>query len=95
MLSAWVLFGPVGAGDGPFPGADKVVHVVLFALLALTTRWWAGATRTALVLLVAYAVGSEVVQGVLLDARSGDALDVVADLVGVALGWVGARRLRP
>jgi hypothetical protein len=89
-----VLFGPVGQGDGPFPGADKVVHLVLFALLAATARWCLGGTRTVLLLVVAYAAGSEVVQGVLLEARSGDARDVVADLVGVALGWPLARRLR-
>jgi hypothetical protein len=39
LLSVWVLFGPTNPGDGPFPGADKVVHVVLFALLAGTARW--------------------------------------------------------
>jgi VanZ family protein len=90
----WVLFGPTNPGDGPFPGADKVVHVVLFALLAGTARWFLGGTRAVLLLLAVYAAGSEVVQGVVLAGRSGDPLDVVADLVGVALGWVAARRLR-
>ena len=39
----------------------------------------------------AHAVVSEVVQGAVLSARSGDVLDTVADLVGIGLGvlvWV-------
>ena len=90
-----MLFGPTNAGDGPFPGADKVVHVVLFALLATTARWRFGAGRTVLLGVVAYAAGSEVVQGVVLAGRSGDPADEVADPAGVALGWGLGRRLRP
>ena len=36
----------------------------------------------------------EVVQAALLPLRSGDPTDVVADLVGVALGWAGTGRAR-
>ena len=43
----------------------------------------------------AYAAASEVVQGVALASRSGDPLDVLADLVGVGAGWLLGRRLRP
>ena len=90
LLSLYVLFTPRAGGESLFPYADKVVHFVLFALLAATTRWRFG---TGLWAVVAYAVLSEVVQGLLLSTRSGDAYDVVADLLGAGLGWLVAARL--
>lgn len=88
LLSLYVLFAPDPGGAPRFTHADKVVHAVLFGLLAVTARWRCG-TRTPVWLAVAaYAVASELVQGLLLDDRSGDPLDVVADLAGAALGWV-------
>jgi VanZ family protein len=90
-----VLFAP--ADDVPSdlpPGTDKVVHVVLFAVLTLTGRR-AGLGAAALVpSLLAYAVLSEVAQGTLLPGRSADGWDVLADAVGVLLGVVLGRRLR-
>ena len=97
-----VLYAPQGAGAPPFPQADKVVHVAVFAVptvLALVARipvrWVVG-------LLAAHAVVSEVVQSRLLPGRSGDPWDSLADLGGIALGvlavalwrWSRARRER-
>ena len=90
LVSVYVLFTPRAGGEALFYGSDKVVHLVLFALLAATTRWRFG---RGLALVTAYAVLSEVVQGVLLSTRSGDPYDVVADLLGVAAGWLLAHRL--
>lgn len=73
-------------------GADKVVHLVLFALVAWTGR--RAGLRPALLggVLVLHAVSSELVQGTLLPDRSGDWHDVLADVAGTALGlglaWV-------
>ena len=92
-FSAFALFRPTQAGPSLFEGADKVAHAVIFLLVAATTRWRFGARVTAAAGVVAYAVVSEVVQGALLAHRSGDPLDVVADLVGAAAGWELARRL--
>ena len=88
LLSAYVLFwpDPAGGGSGP-PGADKVVHAGLFALLASTSRLQFGGHRRVLLALVGYAAGSELAQAVLLPTRSGDVGDLVADLLGVAAGW--------
>jgi VanZ family protein len=83
---------PVGGASRLF-GADKVVHAGLFVLLAATTRLRFGAHRGLLVALAAYAAASELVQAVLLSTRSGDLLDLCADLVGVAAGWWAARRV--
>ena len=68
------------------PGLDKVVHVALFGfpayLIVRTTHaaWPLG-------LLAVHAPLSEVVQYAAVPYRSGDVLDLLADLVGVALGW--------
>ena len=94
VVSLVVLFAPSGGGASPFPGSDKVVHLLLFAALAATARWCFGALLPALVAVAAYAPVSELVQALLLPGRSGDPLDVVADLVGAALGWTLGRRLR-
>jgi VanZ family protein len=83
-----VLFWPTGGGDPPFPGADKVVHLLLFALLAATARWRFGSASWLLAAVAGYAVVSEVVQGAALADRSGDAYDVLADLLGAVLGWL-------
>ena len=88
-----MLFGPDSGGPSLFAGIDKVVHVVLFALIAATTRWRFGASLVALAAVVAYAPVSELIQGGLLPQRSGDPYDVLADLVGAALGWLLATRL--
>ncbi len=94
LLSLYVLFTPRDAGPGPFDGSDKVVHLVLFALLAGTTRWRFGPVAAGFAGVAAYAVLSEVVQGLLLTTRSGDPYDACADLLGAALGWLLAGRLR-
>ncbi|MBT9255839.1 VanZ family protein [Phycicoccus sp. MAQZ13P-2] len=81
-----VLYVPRAPGVDPFPHADKVVHLTVFlvpvalaVLAGVRVRWAAG-------VFAAHAVLSEVVQATLLPARSGDPLDAVADLTGVALG---------
>ena len=95
LVSLYVLFWPDPAGgDGVFPGADKVVHVLLFATLAAAARARFGAGRAVLGTVLAYAVVSELVQALLLSRRSGDLWDVVADVTGAVVGWLLARRLR-
>ncbi len=92
-LSLVLLFAPGGGGEPLFTGDDKVVHLLLFAALAAAARWRCGPSTAALLAVAAYAPVSELVQAALLPSRSGDPLDVVADLVGVVLGWyaVGSR----
>jgi hypothetical protein len=86
LVSLVVLFTPASDVPSGFPGSDKLVHVAVFAALALTGRL-AGLPRAGLVAgLVAYAVGSEVLQGLLPLGRSPDVVDVLADGMGVALG---------
>lgn len=81
--------------EGPgIPGLDKVVHVGVFAAPALAGVL--GGLRPAVLgaALAAHAVVSELAQHALLAERSGDAWDVAADLVGVALGLAVGVALR-
>ena len=90
-----VLYAPEGAGAGPFPQADKVVHLLVFLVPAALAVVAGFRRRVVVAVFAAQAVLSEVVQAVLLPHRSGDVLDAVADLTGVALGvLVGTLVLR-
>jgi VanZ family protein len=93
LLSLYVLFSPSQGGPTLFDNSDKVVHCALFALLAATTRCRFGGAPALLGAVAAYAVLSEVAQAVLLPNRSGDVLDLLADLAGALLGWLLARWL--
>ena len=94
LASLYVLFWPDPAGGGSrLPGADKVVHALLFGLLAATARWRFGDRRGLLAAVLAYAAVSELVQALLLTERSGDLWDLLADAVGAVVGWLLARRL--
>ena len=90
-----VLYSPSGGGPLPFPQADKVVHVLVF-LVPVALAVAAGFRRAVVAaVFAAQAVFSEVVQAVFLPHRSGDVLDALADLTGVALGvLVGTMVLR-
>ena len=90
-----VLYAPGDVGPLPFPHADKVVHVGVFLVpvaLALLAGF-RGATVVAV--FAGQALVSELVQWRLLGDRSGDVVDVLADLTGVVLGVVVARLAGP
>lgn len=88
-----------------FRNADKIVHAGIFALavlMILLTVWLRARSdgtplrRTAVVVVVvvflAHAVVSELIQHFFYRTRTGDPRDVLADSVGVALG-VGSFQL--
>ncbi|WP_018161785.1 VanZ family protein [Smaragdicoccus niigatensis] len=85
-LSIMVLFVPMPPGPAHLP--DKLVHIITFAGLAgngvlaqFRRDWLVGA-------LLAYAVGSEILQGLLPIQRHADWRDAVADTVGIVIGLV-------
>ena len=83
LVSLAVLFTP--GSDVPLvpPGVDKIVHAVLFALLAACGRWAGIDGRVLGWLLLLYAAGSEVAQALLVPGRSGSIGDLLADVVGM------------
>ena len=96
-VSLVVLFAPASDVPNAPPGVDKIVHAALFLALAATGRWAGLRPAVLLPALVAYAAGSEVVQGLSGIGRTASVADWAADVVGVLAGlalWarVPARR---
>ena len=86
LVSLAVLFTPASDVPSAPPGVDKLVHLSLFAALALTGRW-AGVRRGALAaVLVLYAALSELLQSLEVLSRSTSVADWLADVAGVLLG---------
>ena len=81
------LYSPEVAGAPQIAGMDKVVHVFVFAAPVLVALLAGVSAPWALGILAVHAPLSELVQHFGLSHRSGDVSDVLADLVGVALGW--------
>lgn len=81
------------------PGLDKAVHLLVFALTVFTAgRLLAPRKRFPMgwVVIVAFvhALLIELVQLVALPQRSGDGVDLLFDVIGIALGvglWLGER----
>lgn len=94
----WGLYTPTPPDVGPlaFPGLDKLVHLILFAvptwaLVKVVPKAW-----MAVVPMLLHVPVSEIIQATLLSgSRGGDWLDAVADLVGIAVGWWTAVRVDP
>jgi len=87
LVQLSVLYSPSGGGGIPaFPNFDKLVHCSVFAVPVLLALL-AGLPKWPVVMVFAlHAPVSELIQWTLLPRRSGDPWDVLADLVGVALG---------
>ena len=72
------------------PGGDKVQHLLGYALLsagAVQVFASRAALLRAAIGLIVMGVLIEVAQGTLTDSRSMDAMDALANTVGVLLGW--------
>lgn len=92
-LSVVVLFTPESGVPTAPPGTDKVIHTLLFALLAATGLY--ARISHVLPLLVVYAGVSEVLQQLITPLhRSGDVLDALVDVLGIGLGWAIAAGIR-
>jgi len=82
------LYSAQGLGGPQIPGLDKAVHVLIFAAPALAALMAGISAGWALGILAVHAPVSELIQHSALSTRSGDVLDVMADLGGVVLGWL-------
>jgi peptidoglycan/LPS O-acetylase OafA/YrhL len=83
-----IVYSPQGVGGPQVAGLDKVVHILIFgapALAALLGGVRRPRRRWALGILALHAPVSELIQHFALPRRSGDVLDAVADLAGIAL----------
>ena len=85
LLSLVVLFAPASGVPTAPPGTDKIVHLAVFALLALTGRAAGFRSWPLLAGLVVYAAASEVLQALLPIGRTGDVVDALVDVAGALL----------
>ena len=85
LVQLVVLYVPRGL-DSDVPYADKVVHVAIFAAAVWTGRRIGLPTVVLALIFGMHAVVSELLQSALLAERSGTVSDVIANLVGVAVG---------
>ena len=86
LLTAWLAWSPSSGPQGP-PHLDKLNHCLAFAALGLATfrafpRW----CRAAALGLLGFGVLIELVQAGL-PTRSAEWPDVLADALGIGLGW--------
>jgi hypothetical protein len=82
------LYSPEMPGGPQIAGLDKVVHLSIFAAPVLAALMAGISAPLALGILAVHAPLSELIQHFALTHRSGDVLDTVADLAGVAIGWL-------
>jgi hypothetical protein len=94
LVQLVVLYVPRAPGVPLFPGADKVIHLLVFAVPVLLLLMAGVSPRPVVAVFAVHAGASELVQGTLLPDRSADPLDALADLAGVALGWAVWRLAR-
>ncbi len=96
MVAAMIiLFTPASGVPSGFEHSDKIIHFVLFAALAYSSRVAAiGSIRT-VAWTVTFAITSEILQAILPLGRSGSALDALFDALGVAAGLLVATRFAP
>ena len=88
LVSFAVLFAPADDVPTAPPGVDKLVHLLLFAALAVSGRWAGVRSGVLAVGLLVYAAVSEVVQGLSGLGRTASVADWVADVAGLVLGLV-------
>ncbi|OZE33347.1 MULTISPECIES: VanZ family protein [unclassified Rhodococcus (in: high G+C Gram-positive bacteria)] len=95
VVALIVLFTPASGVPSGFQHSDKIIHFLLFAVLAYTSRLagigWAGTAAWVL----GFAAISEVLQAILPLGRSGSLADALADAAGVAVGLLAASRVLP
>lgn len=85
-VSMWLFFSPQPVGARSAPGiVDVLAHVAVFAVLTALAVWCFAATAPVVVTLLAYAVVTEAVQSLLDNGRDASLLDVLCDMLGIAL----------
>ncbi len=89
-----------GVGDGffrrlfaqfQFDMLDKWVHIAIFSALSFLMTLGFPNTQRNMIFLVFYGVLIEILQGTLTVTRSFDLFDIVADIIGIAVGYYGSK----
>ncbi len=92
-VQTWLLYSPAPPQPpADFSGSDLVAHLVLFGV-PTALAWWLWPKWWIIAVAVLYAPASELLQ-LFVPHRSSESADMVADLLGVALGLVLAHLVR-
>lgn len=87
MASAVAFFSPLDVQEKTGLGLDKLVHVILFGGLAISgIKAFPKKILLLIVLLLAYTVFTEVIQGNFIPHRSFDIYDIISDVLGITAG---------
>lgn len=81
-----MLFSPGSTVPSGPPNSDKLTHFLMFAVLVFAARYARHRVLAVALWAAAYAVVSEVLQGLLPIHRSASVWDAAADLLGVTVG---------
>ncbi|UJF24181.1 VanZ family protein [Suttonella sp. R2A3] len=95
VLIACVM--PVSSEQPPtLPHIDKIVHALFYAPPMALALLAGGNVWRWVILLIVFALGIELIQS-MLSYRSGDIFDMLANIVGMLLGFIVAKffRMRP
>ncbi|MGH3722559.1 MAG: VanZ family protein [Mycobacterium sp.] len=93
-LACVLLFSPGGTVPSGPPGADKVVHFLIFAMLAVSSCSARIGEASTLAWVLTFAACSEVIQALWVPHRDGSLLDLLADTVGLLTGLLLWRKVR-
>lgn len=90
-----ILFTPASGVPSGFEHSDKIIHFVLFAALAYSSRVAGISVRSTALWTTMFAILSEILQAILPLGRSGSVLDTLFDVLGAAAGLLIAVRFMP
>jgi VanZ family protein len=93
VLHVLALYSPGTPGDSASTGVDKMGHTAMFAILIAPLLCLGAPLGSTLLAATGYAVVSEFIQAFAVPHRSGDFGDLLANLLGIALGWLIWRAL--
>ncbi len=101
LWTAFIVYGLVSTPSGVprfewllLPGVDKLIHLILFGVEAVLLGVYAshglGKQLWIPILVWCFMLGAglEIIQHYWVDGRSGDVLDLLADVLGAGLGLV-------
>lgn len=101
VVACLLLFTPGSTVPSGPPGADKLAHFLIFAMLALCSRFARISEKSTLAWVLMFAAASEVIQALWVPRRDGSLSDLLTDAIGlftVLLLWrkirSGLRRAR-
>ncbi|PVA35517.1 VanZ family protein [Mycobacteroides abscessus] len=94
VVACLLLFTPGGTVPSGPPGADKVAHFLIFAMLGLCSRFAWISEKSTLAWVLMFAAASEVIQALWVPRRDGSLPDLLTDAIGLFMVLLLWRKIR-